>query len=236
MAFKGIWATASGQADSVTLLARSVPVGLEGWISPARRSVASLIDDVSPPGAAGILKALLLGDRRSVSDGGRKDFQRTGIGHLLAISGLHVGLLATVVFFIFSRFFGYFPGLLRRARTKKAAAIPAFLAVLGYGLLAGMSPSTQRAVIMASVFLAAFIMERPQDTLNSVAVAALAILVVQPPALFAVSFQLSFAAITAIILGLSLMPKTDALSSRGAWHAVFKWIFSLVYVCYADKS
>jgi competence protein ComEC len=206
MAFKGVWATASGQVDTVRVLDNSVPVGLAVWVSPARKSVAVRIDGTVSGDAAGILKALLLGDRSGVSDQLRSDFQRAGIGHLLAISGLHVGMVAGVMFFVCWKSFGHVPVMLRRAWSKKAATIPAFMAVLGYGLLAGMSPSTQRAVIMAGVFLAAFLVERPQDTMNSVAVAACLILIVHPPSLFAASFQLSFAAVTAIVLGLSLKP------------------------------
>ena len=233
LALKGVWATATGQGQSVRVRASSIPVGPEVWISPARKTVASLIDEVSHGDAAAILKALLLGDRGSVSDTLSEDFQRTGLGHLLAISGLHVGLTATVVFFIFSRCFGYVPGLLRRAWTKKAAVVPALLAVWCYGMLAGMSPSTQRAVIMVTVFLATFLLERPHDTLNSVAVAALAILIIQPPALFAVSFQLSFMSVVAIVLGLSLIPKHDPSSSQGMRQAVFRRIAVFVSVSLA---
>jgi competence protein ComEC len=206
MAFKGVWASASGQGDTVKVLEKSIPVGLAVWISPVRQSLAAHIDAAVSGDAAGVLKALLLGDRTGVSDPLREAFQRAGIGHLLAISGLHVGMVAGVMFFACWKSFGYIPVMLRRAWSKKAATIPAFMAVLGYGLLAGMSPSTQRAVIMAGVFLAAFLAGRPQDTLNSVAVAACLILVVHPPSLFSASFQLSFAAVTAIVLGLSLMP------------------------------
>lgn len=233
MALKGIWASATGQGQSVIVRERSVPVGCETWTSPARKSVASLIDTVSPGDSGDILKALLLGDRSSVSNALREDFQRTGIGHLLAISGLHVGLTATVVFFAFSWCFGYFPGLLRRAWTKKAAVIPALLAVWCYGLLAGMSPSTQRAVIMVTVFLAAFLLERPQDTLNSVALAAVTILIIQPPSLFAVSFQLSFAAVVAIVLGLRLFPEQRTSSSPESRKPLFRRIAEAMSVSLA---
>ncbi len=233
MALKGIWASATGQGQSVKVRERSIPVGLEVVISPVRKSVASLIEEVSPGDTGDILKALLLGDKASVSDSLREDFQRTGIGHLLAISGLHVGLTATVVFFIFSRGFGFLPGLLRRAWTKKSAVVPALLAVWYYGLLAGMSPSTQRAVIMVTVFLATFFLERPQDTLNSVAVAALTILIVQPPSLFAVSFQLSFAAVVTIVLGLSLISGRDRLSSEGVWRTLLRRITAALSVSLA---
>ena len=233
MALKGVWASATGQGESVKVLERSIPVGLEVVISPIRKTVASLIEEVSPGDTGNVLKALLLGDKDSVPDSLREDFQRTGIGHLLAISGLHVGLTATVVFFIFLRCFGLIPGLLRRAWTKKCAVVPALLAVWYYGLLAGMSPSTQRAVIMVTVFLATFFLKRPQDTLNSVAVAALAILIIQPPSLFAVSFQLSFAAVVTIVLGLPLISGRDMYPHDEIWQTLLRRITGALSVSLA---
>ena len=74
--------------------------------------------------------------------------------------------------------------------------------VLAYGVLAGMSPSTQRAEIMVCVLMVALCLGRLQDTLNTVFVAALVILLIYPPALFSISFQLSFAAVLSIVCAL----------------------------------
>jgi competence protein ComEC len=91
------------------------------------------------------------------------------------------------------------------------AALLSLLPVIFYGTLAGFSPSTQRAVIMVAVFLLTFLFESEQDPLNTLALAALLILVADPPALFSISFQLSFSAVLAIIYGLSRVPNRDAL-------------------------
>jgi len=79
--------------------------------------------------------------------------------------------------------------------------------VIFYGLLAGMSPSTQRAVIMISVFLMTYLLEKEHEIFNTLALAGLVILIFDPPALFSVSFQLSFSAVAAILYGLEKSPK-----------------------------
>ena len=83
---------------------------------------------------------------------------------------------------------------------KAACATVPF--VVGYGMIAGMAPSTQRAVIMVVLGLGAYLLRREGDTLNLIAVAALLILVWHPPMLFTIGFQLSFAAVVVIVLGL----------------------------------
>ncbi len=124
---------------------------------------------------------------------------------LLAISGLHVGIIAATAFWILRWLMSHWQVALWRAWINKSAAGLTLIPVVAYGLLAGLSPSTQRALIMVSVFLGAFLIEREQDLLNTLSVAALIILIINPPALFAVSFQLSFAAVASILLGLALI-------------------------------
>ena len=93
--------------------------------------------------------------------------------------------------------------LLWRAWTRKAAAILTILPVCIYGLISGMSPSTQRAMIMVIAFLMTFLVERETDAINILSVAALIILIIYPPSLFSISFQLSFLAVLSILYGLS---------------------------------
>jgi competence protein ComEC len=92
---------------------------------------------------------------------------------------------------------------------RKGAALLTLVPVGLYALLAGMSPSTQRALIMVAVFLLTFLVEREHDLMNTLAVAALAILVVNPPSLYSVSFQLSFAAVFVILYGFAQIRRRD---------------------------
>ena len=203
MAFKGIRATAYVRADRLALIQQRRTPELFGFVNSARNSFSDLIDRTGEPAAGAVLKALIIGDRTQITPQMRQAFNRAGVGHLLAISGLHIGIVATVAFFLFHALMVRIRPLLWRAGTRKAAALLSLLPVFIYGLIAGFSPSTQRAVIMVAIFLLTFLFESEQDPLNTLSLAALLILVADPPSLFSISFQLSFSAVFAIICGLS---------------------------------
>jgi len=206
MAYKGIWCSAYVPAHKLMVLERGATAGVQRRIQDARSRVAALIDASASERTRGVLRALLIGDRDHIADDLRDAFHRAGVGHLLAISGLHIGIVAAVTFGGLLRVLALWRPLLWSGRCRQAAALCAMFPVMAYALLAGMSPSTQRAVIMVGVFLAAFLVGRQQDPVNTLAVAALVILTVHPPALFSISFQLSFAAVFAILHGMSRRP------------------------------
>jgi competence protein ComEC len=179
-------------------------------IENARSTFSGLIEKSGHTQVQGVLKALIIGDRSQISLETRQAFNRAGVGHLLAISGLHIGIVATVAFGFFHRLMTRFKPFLWRAWTRKGAAILSLLPVIAYGMIAGFTPSTQRAVIMVSVFLLTFLFEREQEPLNTLGLAALVILIADPPSLFSISFQLSFTAVFAIIYGFSWVQKRTA--------------------------
>ena len=235
MAFKGIWATAYVRADRLQVIARQRSPGWFELIDTVRSSFSDLVDRAGEGAAGAVFKALVIGDRTGISPQLRQTFNRAGVGHLLAISGLHVGIVATVAFVLFRFLMVRIRPLLWRAATRKAAALLTLLPVLFYGLIAGFSPSTQRAVIMVAIFLLTFIFEREHDPLNTLALAALLILVADPPSLFSISFQLSFSAVFAIIYGLSAVQSPGRRQKKNlpedGWFARFKGrlvLFSLV--------
>jgi len=203
MRFNKIWGIAHTQAQKVIRVKNSSAPKTIGIINAARLRISDHIHRRVDHESKGVLKALIIGDRDGIPPKLREAFNRAGVGHLLAISGLHVGIIATVAFAFFRRLLSYIPAILRRAWTRKAAAVFALVPVLIYGFLAGMAPSTQRAVIMVGLFLLTFLLEKEPDLINTLAAAALLILICNPPALFAISFQLSFAAVLAIIIGMS---------------------------------
>jgi len=207
MAFRGI--RASAYVSKKEFLVR-LHAATTGWfpegLKRARRAVSSLIERVPPQDARGLLKALIIGDRSEISPETREIFNRAGISHLLAISGLHIGMVATLAFFAFRYLLARSQKILLAAWVLRGAALMSALPVVCYGLLAGMSPPTQRAVIMVMAFLIALLMEREHDTINTLAVAALVILIINPTALFEISFQLSFAAVFAILYVLRKLP------------------------------
>jgi competence protein ComEC len=193
-------------------------------VTGGRKAVAAFFDRLSEGEGADLLKALVVGDRSAIDPATREAFTRAGAAHLLAISGLHVGIVAAAAFGLFAWLLSRSRILLWRAWTRKGAALLTFLPVAGYGLLAGMSPSTQRAVIMVSLFLLALLVERERDGINILAAAALAILIYHPPALFSVSFQLSFSAVTAILYGLSRIERPGDRPDPDLRHRLFLFI------------
>lgn len=215
MAFKKVYGTAYVSGKKLTLIKRNSKTGIGMIIADTRRIISDLIDKTGQETEQGVLKALIVGDRNSISNELKQAFNRAGIGHLLAISGLHIGIVATGAFLIFKVLLSYIKFLLRHAWTKKGAVILSVIPVCIYGLLSGMSPSTQRAVIMVIVFLAAFLFEREHDPMNTLAVAALLILIIDPPSLFSISFQLSFTAVLAILYGLSRVQTPWQSDTRG---------------------
>ncbi|MGA8021313.1 MAG: DNA internalization-related competence protein ComEC/Rec2 [Desulfobacterales bacterium] len=232
LAFQEVWATAYSPLESVTILSEGPRSGIGHWIDRMRDRILELIDTTPVGEHRGVLAALILGERSRLAPETTASFQRVGIGHLLAISGLHIGIVAATVFFLLSRILSRIPWFLWNAGTRKWAALGTFFPVLAYALLAGMSPSTQRALAMVGVFLMTFLYGRDQDLLNTLAVAAMTLLVVYPPVFISASFQLSFAAVFAIIYGMARLPLTpQSLSAPATSRALRKFtLFVLVSV------
>jgi competence protein ComEC len=170
-------------------------------IEALRDILAERIAQAADGDSRAVLMALLLGERRQIPDELREAFNRAGVSHILAISGLHVGIAASAAFFMFKWLLSFATPLLFLGWARKGAALLAIGPVIFYGILAGMSPSTQRAVIMTTIFLLTFLLEKDHDLFNTLAAAGLIILLFHPPALFSVSFQLSFAAVLSILYG-----------------------------------
>jgi competence protein ComEC len=160
----------------------------------------------------GPLLALSLGDRSAIDDQQWRVLRRTGTSHLLAISGLHVGLIAGVIFWGLRRLV---PRLYPRSRPSALAlaAIGTGLAAAGYAALAGFALPTQRALIMVLVVLAAVLWRRRSAPSQLLALAALAVLILDPFAVMAPGFWLSFGAVAWILYLLGGRLRTG----RTAW-------------------
>jgi len=217
MAFKEIWGTSYVRGKDLIVIKRNSGKGINKIIADARSKISDLIDNTGEGDKSAVLKALIIGDRNSISKNLKEAFNRAGAGHILAISGLHIGIVATVAFFFFKWILSYFKYFLWNALTVKVAAILSLFPVFIYGLLSGLSPSTQRAVIMVTLFLMTFLFEREHDPINTLSIAAMIILVVHPPYLFSISFQLSFIAVLAIIYGLSRVSIKSKTREQGVF-------------------
>lgn len=181
------------------------------------------------PGQTGAFAAAVMtGDRSGLSRETLDAMRDTNLAHLLAISGLHMGLLSGFVFLVVRAGLALVPWAALRWPTKKIAAIVALAAATGYLALSGGNVSTQRAFVMVSVMLLAVLMDRRALTLRSVAVAALIVLVLRPEALLGPGFQMSFAATTALVLVFSRLRDTQARVPRWARGAAGVFISSAV--------
>ncbi len=182
----------------------SVEAGTEvgGWRlfwARLRDSLGGRVRASLPPDQAGVAEALLTGQRSGISGDLQEDYRRSGLAHLLAISGLHVGLIAGIFFFSLRALLALWPRLALTLPIKKVAALVTALLLPLYLPMVGASVPTQRACFMALVVLAAVLLDRRAISLRLVAFAALLVLAWTPETLLSASFQLSFAAVTALV-------------------------------------
>jgi competence protein ComEC len=174
-----------------------------------RGGIRQLLKSLDPALEA-IYLSMLLGDQGEVTQEMRHNLARTGTSHLLVVNGLHLAIVAAVVFYLSSFLMRRSAWLLLRINVVKVATLLAAAAVTGYAWVAGGSPSTQRAEVMVLAFLLLIYLGRPREVWSALALAALIILSLTPLRLFSISFQLSFAAVAALIY---LMPRLLRLGS-----------------------
>ncbi|MCP5196045.1 MAG: DNA internalization-related competence protein ComEC/Rec2 [Gammaproteobacteria bacterium] len=147
----------------------------------------------------GILTALTVGERSGIDAWQWEILRRTGASHLMAISGTHVGLVASLAFALVWSLWGRIPAWTLHWPATCAAALAALLSAGGYTLLSGLAVSAQRAFLMVAVAMLALIVRRPAVSGRTLALALLTVLVVDPSAPFSVGFWLSFGAVAVIL-------------------------------------
>jgi len=139
------------------------------------------------------LKALLLGQRQDISFDIYENYKKAGAVHILAISGLHIGILLFLLYFILRP-------LLYFKHGKIIQSILIIFILWGFAIIAGLSASVVRAVTMFSLFVIAKGLNRQTVSLNTLALSAFILLVIKPGFCFDVGFQLSYAAVAAIVI------------------------------------
>lgn len=185
-----------------TPVLRSAPPSVGGpghWVFIQRMTMSAAIQRILPGETGAFAAAILTGDRSGMGQGTLQALRDSNLAHLLAISGLHMGLLTGVVFTAVRALGAAIPPVALRWPLKKIAAIAAVLAGACYLALSGGNVATERAFIMASVFFGAVMLDRRALTLRAVAIAATIVLLLRPDALTGPGFQMSFAATTALV-------------------------------------
>ena len=160
----------------------------KSFIFEIRKYIAENIEKLHGNNTAGLLKGLLLADRSDISEETKNMFINSGVIHVLAVSGLHVGFIAVIFLFLFGRF------------NVKLKIFLTSIGLLFFLLLTGSPPSVFRATIMALTLLFALLTNRDTNGINSLFLAAFIILLLNPNDLFHPGFQLSFAAVLSILL------------------------------------
>lgn len=168
-------------------------------IARMRAALSGAIRSRMAPETAGFAAAITTGERADIPQAELDALRASNLAHLLAISGLHMGLLAGVVFGGIRLGFALMPPVAMRLPVKKLAALVALAAAASYLLISGGQVACTRAFVMVAVMLCAVVLDRRALSLRAVALAALLILALRPESLLDPGFQMSFAATTALI-------------------------------------
>ena len=205
---QGVVALGSGKIDSLEVLGNDVDrVGR--WQNSARHAVITRIHELWPAEQAGLMDAMLIGERAFIDRDLSTDFQRSGTYHVLVVSGMNVGILALVVFW-----------LLRRLRVSEWLASLVTIALASfYAFLCDGGAPIVRATLMLALYLLARLLYRGRSPLSSVGVAGLILLLVDPASLFDTSFILTFLCVLVIGgIGAPLLERTSDPWRSGLQH------------------
>ncbi len=169
------------------------------FIADIRAVIAGRIDGVLSGQSAAMATALLTGERGGLSTETLEAMRGSGLAHVLAISGMHMGLFCMSLFAVLRASFSMASLAGRSLPAKKLAAIGALAGGTFYLAISGGQIATQRAYIMVAIACVAILLDRPALTLRNVATAALVVLAISPESLLGASFQMSFAATIALV-------------------------------------
>jgi competence protein ComEC len=201
---------AADDSGGVTVLTGETTASFNHIVGRVRKSIYQLFDQFHRPEASSFLKGVVFGYRGELSSEVKQSFMETGTIHILAVSGSNVA----VVTLIFYSLIGFL-----RVPFRIATGLT-LLGLVWYMVITGMSPSVVRATIMAGVILLGTVLGRKGDIYNSLAAAALLMLLWDPLFLYDVGFQLSFAAVLSIVV---FYPRLEELIDSAGWDVLKRW-------------
>ena len=198
------------------VLAHAPPGGLAGRIEALREDIAARIVATLPGDTGTIAATLLTGMTAAIPEADRAAFRDSGLAHLLAIAGLHIGIVMGLVFGCVRLLLAAWERAALHWPTKPIAAVGALIAGGGYMLLTGAHVPIQRSFAMAALVTLGVVVGRRAVSLRGLALAMAALLLIAPAQAMGVSFQMSFSAVLALIAGYeALHPALSALRGRG---------------------
>lgn len=223
--FQGLGATgyAIGALEVVTPAAEQGDF-FESLRHTIRKKIAAGIKD---PDIAGVVTAFLIGESKAISEPAWEEIRRSGIAHLLAISGFHITVVTGAFFVLVRALLALWPWAALHLPIKKISAAAAMAGSIFYLLLIGSPITAERAVIMACVVMVAIMLDRDPFSLRLAAFAAGVLLLIQPEALIGPSFQMSFAAVVALIAFYESMARKWVVAERDANLLHKTWVYLL---------
>lgn len=195
------------------------------WLEIKRSQISQQISGEIIGGGKGFLAAISTGDRSYISKADMEALQISGLGHIVSVSGLHVGLVAGIVFLVFKKFFALFPFIALRFDTRKIAAILAFICILYYTFFTGAEAPALRALIMAGVMMAGILINRKAISMRGLVVAALVLLIINPENALDAGFLMSFLATMALVALWEYGEIKQFLKPRNPIETILFWIF-----------
>ena len=181
--------------EPATATRLAAPHGINAW----REQMSARIAAAVPSESSRYIRALALGDTHALGDEDWEILRASGLTHLIAISGFHVGLVAGFFALLASGLWRWFPAWARWMPRPQAAGIAALLGACGYAAMAGFALPTVRTVLMIAVVVTARLSRRPAKVVDSLALAVIAVLLVDPLSILAAGFWLSFAGVTWLV-------------------------------------
>ena len=173
--------------------------GLSAQIDKIRQNIIRRIKKLLPPAEASVTAAIVAGEQGGIKTKLINNYRDSGLAHFLSISGLHMTMIAGLMFFLIRLAVALIPPLALRLDSKKLAAWFAILISVVYLLISGAAIPSQRAFIMTFIVLLGVLTNRRAISMKTIALAAFLVLLVSPEALIGASFQMSFAAVIALI-------------------------------------
>jgi competence protein ComEC len=201
--------TIEAHADGGTVVAR-----YRQGVEVIRQAIATRIRAVLPGETGEIALALITGERGGISGATNDAFKNSGLFHILSISGLHMVIMAGAVFYLVRLLLAAIPFFALSLPVKKIAAVVGILGALGYLAISGGAFATVRSALMIVIIFGAVLLDRPALALRNVALAAFLILAVFPESLLDAGFQMSFAAVTALIASHELLVRMLGTHAR----------------------
>ena len=195
-------------------------------INKIRLSVEKRILKAMPDATGKIAVALVTGNKTYIPSDVQDSLRKTGLAHILAISGLHMALVTLTVIWCIRLGLAFLPKLVLRYPIKKWAVCAGFASATGYLMLSGAGVATQRAWVMISVMLLAVLMDKRAITMRSVAISAVIILVINPQSLLSPGFQMSFAAVTSLVAGYEFLNKKRKAQAENIFTPVSQNLFA----------